>query len=128
VNGIPTQAGRVPVDEATVQQIKEAAKAVRRRNGTSGPTAKAPKSHFELAMEHLQKAGALSEEQMRQLQPFVQPAPATASGDVPRTKPAKPPAPRKSGDVPRPVPIAPLVTSVSVRPKRKGHRGRGRVA
>ncbi len=144
--GIPTKTGRVPVEEATVRQIKEAAKAVRRRNGTSGPTAKAPKSHFELAMEHLQKAGALSDEQMRQLQPFVKPAPATAPGDVPRTKPAvnhpaaptsgdlprtepvKLPAPRKSGDVPRPVPMAPLVTSLSAKPKRKGHRGRGRVA
>ncbi len=150
-NGIPTATGRVAVEEATVQQIKEAAKAVRRRNGTSGPTAKRPKSHFDLAMEHLRQAGALTDDQVRQLQAVTatqgtSPAPAATSGDVPRTEavvdpPLHPAAPR-SGDVPRQVPIAPipvpltsatprsrlLVASLTENPKRKGRRGRGRVA
>ncbi len=151
-NGIPTETGRVAVEEATVQQIKEAAKAVRRRNGTPGPTAKRPKSHFDIAMEHLRQAGALTDEQVRQLQAVTaaqgtSPAPAATPGDVPRTEavvdpPLHPAAPR-SGDVPWPVPIAPtpmastsvatrrrapLVASLTATPKKKGRRGRGRVA
>ncbi len=57
-NGIPTPTGRVAIENATVTQIKDAAKAVRARIGTSGSRASTPASEFEKAMAVIEKLAA----------------------------------------------------------------------